>query len=72
MQLAKDRFGKDRIGFSGTMPRALAELEFAMHTYFEHLYTHLPIAVTLDHFEAFLPWNVKHQPNDHEAAEGRS
>jgi hypothetical protein len=29
------------------------------HAYLTHLFTHLPIATTVDEFEALLPWNVK-------------
>lgn len=28
------------------------------HAYLLHLFTHLPTATTVDHFEALLPWNV--------------
>ena len=28
------------------------------HAYLTHLFTHLPAASTVDHFEALLPWNV--------------
>ena len=29
------------------------------HAYLTHLFTHLPSASTVEHFEALLPWNVK-------------
>lgn len=29
------------------------------HAYLTHLYTQLPTATHLEHFEALLPWNVK-------------
>ena len=29
------------------------------YAYLTHLFTHLPAAATVDHFEALLPWNVK-------------
>ena len=29
------------------------------HSYLTYLFTHLPRASTVEHFEALLPWNVK-------------
>ena len=29
------------------------------HAYLTYLFTHLPSASTVEHFEALLPWNVK-------------
>lgn len=32
------------------------------HAYLTHLFTHLPTATSVEHFEALLPWNVKLPP----------
>ena len=36
--------------------------------YFEHLYTHLPLATTAAELEALLPWNLKALLSNHPVA----
>ncbi len=57
--------------FSDTVPGAVASanlyslVETAKansiepHAYLSHLFARLPLATTVEHFEALLPWNVK-------------